>query len=137
MTKSRTKAMLLACLSAVLLAQLALGQTALVLRAKVPFGFTAGGKNFAAGSYTFTRGKGINMIVLSSADGKSSINLPVITSLARSSPADDHLLAFDKVGDGNVLSEVWLPGQDGMLVHSTPGEHKHEVVRLVAERAKR
>lgn len=137
MTKSRTKGVLLACLSAALLAQLALGQSTGTLRAKVPFEFAAGGKTFAAGSYVFTRGKGMNTVVLSSADGKSSINLPVITLLARSSPADDHLLAFDKVGDGKVLSEVWLPGQDGLLVHSTPGEHKHEVVRLVADRAKR
>ena len=47
--------------------------------------------------------------------------------------AHDHLLAFDKVGDQRILSEVWLPDHEGALVHATPGEHTHEIIRLSAK----
>jgi len=124
---------MMAGLAVMLLAQIAYGQaTAGVLRVAVPFSFTAAGKEFPTGTYLFKR-EGSGRISVSSASGKATALLAVITLLARSSDADDHLLAFDKVGDARVLSEVWLQGKDGALVHSTPGEHEHEVVKLVAK----
>lgn len=132
MNRSTTRTTVLAGLAIFLLAPIANGQSRPSLRVNVPFGFKAAGKDLPAGTYLF--GKDNNgSISLSSADRVINLRMPVITSLARSSAGDDHLLAFDKVGDARVLSEVWLPGQDGVLVHSEPGEHKHELVRLVAK----
>jgi len=28
-----------------------------------------------------------------------------------------------------VLAEVWLPGQDGLLLHVTKGAHSHQTVK--------
>ena len=133
MNRLATRFTMTAALAVILLAQIAYGQaTSGVLRVVVPFGFTAAGKEFPTGTYLFKR-EGSGRITVSSTSGKTSAVLTVITSLARSSDADDHLLAFDKVGDARVLSEVWLQGKEGALVHSTPGEHEHEIVRLVAK----
>jgi hypothetical protein len=99
------------------------------LRVNVPFAFVAAGKSFPSGKYKFTKGMGT--LVMTNADGKQSTNLPVITNLARSGPSDDHLLAFDKIGEERILSEIWLPKQEGALVYATKSEHKHEVIKLV------
>jgi hypothetical protein len=115
-----------------LMAQLAYGQASTQLRVEIPFGFTAAGKEFPSGTYLF-KGESVGRISFSNTNGKSGTILKVITSLARSSDADDHLLAFDKAGDTKILSEVWLHGREGALVHATPGEHQHEIVRLVAK----
>lgn len=123
---------MLAGLAVFLLAPIANGQSRPSLRVNVPFGFKAAGKDLPAGTYLF--GKNNNgLISLSSTDRAINLRMAVITSLARSSAGDDHLVAFDKVGEERILSEVWLPGQDGALVHSEPGDHKHELVRLVAK----
>jgi hypothetical protein len=95
----------------------------------VPFAFVAQDQNCPAGIYTFSRGQMQAIVAMRSADGKISVQLPVVTALARSSDKDDHLLAFDKVEDKRVLSEVWLPDRDGALVHITPADHTHEIIR--------
>jgi hypothetical protein len=99
------------------------------LRVNVPFKFGAAGKTFPSGEYSFTKGKP-GTVVMTGADSKAATSLTVITSLARSGPSDDHLLAFDKVGSERILSEVWIPGREGALVNASRGEHQHEVVKL-------
>jgi hypothetical protein len=59
---------------------------------------------------------------------KASFVLPVITRLAALS-VDEAKLVFDKVGNSNVLSEIWVAGEDGYLVHITKGAHTHQVTK--------
>ena len=101
------------------------------LKVNVPFEFVARGKTFPAGVYVFSS-EGSQTVSMKSVEGRASLQLPVITALARSNNDDDHLLAFDKVNDKRVLSEVWLVDRDGALVHVTPGDHAHDVIRLRA-----
>lgn len=85
------------------------------------FNFTARGTRCPTGEYSFKHQKGA--IHLTGSGGKIRIFMPVVTSIARSSDADDHLLAFGKVGDDRILSEVCLPGAQGALVQAKQGEH--------------
>ena len=42
---------------------------------------------------------------------------------------DGHVrLVFDQVGEERYLSEVWMPGMDGLLIRATSERHKHESV---------
>jgi hypothetical protein len=110
----------------------AYAQEGSTLRVSVPFNFTANGTACPAGEYSFKHQQGA--IDLTDRSGNVHVFMPVITSIARSSEHDDHLLAFDKVGGERILSEVWLPGNQGALVQVTKGEHEHDLVRLNRKR---
>ena len=118
-----------AALAAIVSVPLAFAQGSRVLRVNVPFAFVAQEKTCPAGVYTFSQAQG-HRLLMSNPEARLSVSLPVVTALARSSSEDDHVLAFDKVGDQRILSEVWLPERDGALVHITQGEHSHEIIRL-------
>jgi hypothetical protein len=54
----------------------------------------------------------------------------VITRLgATEPPAAEARLVFDKVGAVSYLSELWMPGSDGYLVHAAKGKHTHVSVK--------
>jgi cytochrome c553 len=108
----------------------AYGQTSTVLRANVPFAFEAGGRSFPTGSYQFTIHSGERSLVLRGAKG-GDMRLLIITQLAGGSFFRDAGLVFDSFGDQHVLSEVWIPGQEGVLVSGTPKGHTHERVIAV------
>jgi hypothetical protein len=104
---------------------------------KVPFGIRAAGKDLAAGEYTavLTAEGGI---VLKQVSSGKEIALTVLERIKPEAPGGEPRLVFDEVGDFApsyteyitvyVLSEVWLPGQDGCRVHLTKGAHKTKVV---------
>jgi hypothetical protein len=100
------------------------------ITAKIGHPFTAGGKTLAAGSYQIvsrpTPGAGL---IIRSKQGGESVQAPVITRLARTSDKEptEPKLVFDRVGDAYVLSEVWIPGEDGYLLAGTQEEHQHSV----------
>jgi hypothetical protein len=55
-------------------------------------------------------------------DGTASVEVPVITRLARQEHSDHvttESLVFDRVGEMGILSEVWMHGGDGFLVMGT------------------
>lgn len=133
MRLSGNRITLAAGLAVMLLASIAYGQNRFSLRVNVPFGFQAAGKNLPAGTYFFKK-EDRGAIILSSTDSVINLRMPVITSLARGTAGADQQLAFDKVGEKRILSEVWLPGEDGARVNTSASEQKHEVVRLVAKR---
>ncbi len=112
------------------LAGLAYGQT--ILKANIPFAFTAGGKVLPAGQYdVLTQPSGAPMRVRS-ADGKTAVLVTIVTRLAgamHTTPKDSHLI-FDKVGENYFLSEVWIPGVDGYLLSSTAQQHEHRVIDI-------
>ncbi len=127
-TRLFTSAAALLGAAAILLTPLARAQSNQSLAVNIPFEFSAKTKTYPAGEYRFQNNKGT--IEMTSADRKVRVFLPVITSIARSSEDDDHLLAFDKVEGKKVLSEVWLPHAQGAVVSMEKGEHQHELVRL-------
>jgi len=100
--------------------------------AKIAFEFKAGDKTLPAGSYKITRrSASAPSLVISPEKGGENTILPVITRLAQSSLASTEKtgnLVFDNVGGTRVLSEVWMPGQDGFLVSTSKDEEKHEIV---------
>jgi hypothetical protein len=99
---------------------------------KVSFPFMVGEKTFMPGDFRISRVNNvIPSIEVTSWDGTASVEVPVITRLARQDhPGHDttESLVFDKVGDQSFLSEVWMLGEDGYLVRGTAEEHHHTLV---------
>ena len=56
------------------------------------------------------------------------MTLPVITLLGRHDKDTDPEFVFDKIDGKLMLSEIWIPGQDGLLVLATKGPHEHAVL---------
>jgi mono/diheme cytochrome c family protein len=104
---------------------LAFGQ-APSIRIEVPYKFAVGSKILPAGSYTVT----VDQIGLSlRSDTGGPFHALIITRL--SGPASlfrDGSLIFDKVNGERVLSEVWIPGTDGLLLHKIPTDHSRDVL---------
>ena len=106
---------------------------------KVPFPITAGGKKLAAGDYAVAKAADGGLVLRQGATGKE-IPLIVLERIAKPEPpVAGPRLVFDEVGDFApsyteyitvyVLSEVWLPGEDGYRVHVTKGAHKTKEVK--------
>jgi cytochrome c5 len=110
----------------------AYGQGLTVLRAHVPFAFEAGGHSIPAGDYQFTLN--IRRRSLEISGGKvGNVGLEFITTLGGSSIFRDAGLVFDIYEGKHVLSELWIPGQEGVLVSSTPKQHQYaRVIAVVA-----
>ena len=106
---------------------------------KVPFAFQAGDKKLPAGDYRIDR-KGDEQITLRQEPNGSEVVITVLKTLAQPSPpiAEPQLI-FDAVGNFEpsyteyvtdyVLAEVWLPGQDGCLLHVTKGAHSRQTIK--------
>ena len=107
----------------------AFGQTVEAVRAAIPYEFTFGSKVLPAGTYTLTVTK-FGLQVQSVTTG-AVYRAPIITRLG--GPTEflrGGSLVFDKSGSVRILSEVWMAGADGILLHSTPKSHSHEVFLL-------
>ncbi len=121
----RSKILLMVALFAVLVAAPAHAQT-FMLKVNVPYQFSAGGKTFPPGNYQFTESKDAKIIV-GDANGKQSF-LAILSRLGGSSVFNETSLVFDVSDNSRVLSEVWIPGRSGILVHSTPQDHEHQLL---------
>ncbi len=106
----------------------AFGQGVQAVRAQIPYQFTFGSKVLPAGSYTLTVTKfGLQAESVSGEMYRATI----ITRLGGPSALlSGGSLVFDKSDSVRILSEVWMAGADGILLHSTPKNHTHEVVLL-------
>jgi hypothetical protein len=101
------------------------------LTVTVAFPFTAGKATLPAGEYIVERDNP-TVIHIHNMDTKAAplAVLMVETRLGAVPGADRPAsLVFDHVGEKYVLSEVWLPGEDGYLVSTTRGTHTHEVLK--------
>ncbi len=96
--------------------------------ADVPFAFLIGTKSFPAGTYAFRPNDNLNEITVQSTKGKDSGVAAVITQLDPKS-ANEAAVVFDVAGANHYLSEVYIPGIDGFLVHGAPGKHTHLSVK--------
>jgi hypothetical protein len=102
----------------------------------IQFKFMAGHKELPPGRYTiFKDHESAPYVTIRSAADNSMVKLQVHTQLARQGePGADNQkirLVFDRVGETRYLSEIWLPGRDGLLVHGTSGDHQHDVIVTV------
>ena len=106
---------------------------------KVPFEFEAGGKKLPKGDYSITATSDQQVTLRQESTGKE-IQVAVLRKLAQAaSPVAEPQLLFDAVGNFEpsyteyytvyILAEVWLPGQDGLEVHTTKGAHQTKVVK--------
>ncbi len=105
-----------------------------IAHAKIPFAFMVGKATLPAGEYDFVADSTPEVVMrIMNVDKKSeAVFEPVITRLAagmHTTPKDSHIV-FDKVGDVYTLSEIWVPGEDGYLLHATKGKHEHHIVSV-------
>jgi hypothetical protein len=106
---------------------------------EIPFKFQAGGKKFPAGSYWLAP-KGEGQIALRKDPGGEEVLIPFKERLPQPSPSlQEPQLVFDVVGNFEpsyteyvtdyLLAEVWLPGEEGFLVHTTKGAHQNQTIK--------
>ncbi len=101
------------------------------LKAQIGFDFTAGTKALPAGMYTFSV-MNSEQEVRVQGEGNNAAIAFVVTRLAadiHTTPQDSHIV-FDTVGDKSMLSELWIPGQDGYVLLVTKGKHGHKVINV-------
>ncbi len=106
---------------------------------KIPFKFEAGGNKLPPGEYWVAQ-KGDGQLTLRQESTGKEFQIPFIKRLAQPNPSvDAPQLVFDMVGNFEpsyteymtdyLLAEMWLPGEDGFLVHITKGAHKLQTVK--------
>ena len=104
----------------------------------VPFKFEAGGKPFPPGQYSIDVKADGSIGLRPTPNG---VEIVIAAKERRKQPAravQQPELVFDKVGNFEpsfseyvtdyLLSEVWLPGTDGIVVLTTSGKHDHQTV---------
>ncbi len=94
-------------------------QTKTLLRAKIPFEFSIDKKVLAAGNYEFRLDSSGRSITVTG--GKNALYATVITRLGDTPSFREASLVFDSYENHRTLAEVWIPGEDGLLVHSRIG----------------
>jgi len=106
---------------------------------KIPFAFQAGGKKFPAGDYLIAR-KGTEQVTLRQEPNGSEVTIAVLKPLTQPAPPiAEPQIVFHAVGNFEpsyteymtdyLLAELWLPGQDGCLIHVTKGAHSRQTIK--------
>ena len=105
----------------------------------VPFKFEAGGKSFPPGEYVVAM-KPEGAVGLRAVAGGVELVIAAKERLKpRTPPVKEPELVFDMVGNFEpsyseyvtdyLLSEIWLPGLEGVVVLTTTGKHQHRTVK--------
>ncbi len=112
------------CLGVLLL----VGSTAwagIVVDVKVPFAFMVKGKEMPAGNYEISEGGQDNeAVTVQNLDTGASVMEMITTRLANMGETEAQTI-FDKAGSTYYLSEVRVPGLDGIALAGAPGKHTH------------
>ncbi|MGO8735912.1 MAG: c-type cytochrome [Terriglobia bacterium] len=106
----------------------AFGQTGEATRTEIPYEFTLASKVLPAGTYTLTV---TNLWFEVKSATRVMFRAPIIARI--NGPSEflrDGTLVFDKTGGGHILCEVWMPGTDGILLHSIPKNHIRDVLLI-------
>jgi hypothetical protein len=98
------------------------------VRVEVPYAFTVGSKALPAGTYTFSLPVDSPAWIEVKSAAATSARAHVVTRLGGPTEFQDGSLVFDKSDGTRVLSEVWIPGTDGILVHAMPKGHTHDIL---------
>lgn len=101
------------------------------LKATIDFPFMVKDKALPAGEYMFVREPSGMLFKVQGAGDNFALAMVVtlISKEIHTTPVDAHIV-FDKVGDSFILSEIWIPGQDGFLMATTGGTHVHKVLNV-------
>jgi hypothetical protein len=106
---------------------------------KIPFKFDAGGQKLPPGEYSVAQ-KEDGKITLRREPNGEEFQVPFTQRLPQPSPPlEEAQLVFDVVGNFEpsyteyvtdyLLAEVWLPGEEGFLVHTTKGAHQNQTIK--------
>jgi cytochrome c5 len=101
-------------------AGMALGQLAPSVHFTIPYTFTIGSKALPAGTYTFSFSTDSSTITVESDKGGSATARVICGISGPNELFDGGYLVFDKTDSGLVLSEVWISGAGGKLLHPIP-----------------
>jgi hypothetical protein len=94
----------------------------------IPFKFTVNHKVMMPGKYEITVTDAAVISVMP--ERGQAVFVPAITRLAQhEKPITDAMVVFDKLEDQYILSELWLPGEDGFLVTDTKQPHQHHMLK--------
>jgi len=96
--------------------------------ANIEFGFHAAGKMLPGGTYEYKLDAATDTLKVTNTKTRETFMVPVITSISRKVPPDGEIV-FDKVGSDYYLAEVFVPGQDGVLLKGASGKHTHVGVK--------
>ena len=104
-----------------------------VMFVTVDFPFVAHGKTLPAGTYVLRVNHDMTQFTLTQTDTPApaeNISFETKTRLAAMHPprGEAHVV-FEKERDNYVLSEIWLPNEDGWLVYPTTGQHERRTVK--------
>ncbi len=94
---------------------------------KVDFPFVVKGETLQPGAYTFQIDNN-QVLVRSQGGAGNGVIMPVLTRTGRHDKDPEPELVFDKIGGKFLLSEVWLPGEDGYFLLSTKEQHDHRIL---------
>jgi hypothetical protein len=95
------------------------------------FAFRLGTQVHQPGNYVVRVTNSEMELTVTSAKGAAN-QAAVVTRLAEpDSQMSEGRVVFDKVGDVYYLSEVWIPGSDGYLLHVTKEKHTHVKVKAI------
>jgi hypothetical protein len=109
-----------------------------VMFVTVDFEFVAHGKTLPAGTYVLRLSPDMTQFTLTQTDTPAptpDVSLETKTRLASMAPppGEAHVV-FEKEGDAYILSEIWLPDEDGWLVYPTTGQHMRRTVKGTSKR---
>jgi mono/diheme cytochrome c family protein len=96
------------------------------IQVDIPFGFSVGKSALPAGTYQFVTEQNNSRINIRGPKDSAIAN--VISQLGGATIVPDPTLVFDVSEGTRTLSEVWIPGSSGLLLHTIPSNHNHEVV---------
>lgn len=106
---------------------------------RIPFKFKAGGKTYPAGEYSLVQKEEGQVALRKEPDGEEVL-IPFMERLPQpETPIIEPQIVFDVVGNFEpsyteyvteyVLAELWLPGEEGFLIHTTKGAHQNKVIQ--------
>jgi hypothetical protein len=106
---------------------------------KIPNAFKVGSTSLPKGDYSVVQKDDTHLALRQESTGKET-EVPFTKRLAQPNPPlADPQIVLDVVGDfapsyteyitTYILSEVWLPGADGFVVHDMKGAHQTQVIK--------
>jgi hypothetical protein len=100
-----------------------------VFEMEIPFDFRVGEVVFEPGPYRFSVENSHSRLSIRHKRYEMKTNvIDVISQLGGPTRVEDPTLVFDNFERYPVLSEVWIPGSVGLLVHTVPAGHTLETV---------
>jgi hypothetical protein len=97
--------------------------------AKIPFPFLAAGMTHPAGEYRLSISENGAELTITPQKGPATVALIQSRLASVNAQEQGDRVVFDKVDNAYYLSELWLPREDGFLVHAAKEAHTHHTVK--------